>query len=79
MANKVYEGKVDLIDLGREGTRALATAPFSPLAGLPDTAGDAFWNALRWWESGFDQDLSDFLKDTLFDRKLKKSKRRAVW
>jgi hypothetical protein len=74
MAKRTFEGKADWTDAGREAARTLALLPFgaNPLRGTPDAAGDAFWNSLRWWESDFDQDMWDFVVDTVFGWKLKK-------
>lgn len=68
-AQTIRSEKTDLVDVGREVTRAINT-----FTGLSDTITDGIWTLFRIGNRDIDTEVGEALKAIIFDRKLKKGR-----
>ncbi|MEG1725732.1 MAG: hypothetical protein RR313_10100 [Anaerovoracaceae bacterium] len=61
------ESKKDWIDLTRDAVK------FSnSLSGFSDTITDGVFTTMRYWDSDFDNDFTEYLRAVMLDKQLKK-------
>ena len=60
------KGNKDLADVGRDAGRFVTSA-----TGFSDTLMDGFWTTIKFIDNDFDDDIGEYLKAVIFDKKLK--------